>query len=57
MFLFPQTTISALIEFAEANAIDLTIVGPEGPLAAGIVDEFRAQGLKIMGPSRCGLAA
>ena len=42
----------ALMQFAEANAIDLTIVGPEGPLAAGIVDEFERRGLKIMGPSR-----
>ncbi len=42
----------SLIEFAQTNAIDMTIVGPEGPLAAGIVDEFEGRGLKIMGPSR-----
>jgi phosphoribosylamine--glycine ligase len=42
----------SLIQFAEANAIDLTIVGPEGPLAEGIVDEFERRGLKIVGPSR-----
>ena len=42
----------SLIRFAQANAIDMTIVGPEGPLAEGIVDEFERQGLKIMGPSR-----
>lgn len=41
-----------LMEFAQANAVDLTIVGPEGPLAAGIVDEFESRGLKIMGPSK-----
>jgi phosphoribosylamine--glycine ligase len=41
----------ALLQFARENGIDLTIVGPEGPLAAGIVDEFQRQGLKIMGPS------
>jgi phosphoribosylamine--glycine ligase len=42
----------SLIEFAEARAIDMTIVGPEGPLAAGIVDAFEDRGLKVMGPSR-----
>jgi phosphoribosylamine--glycine ligase len=43
---------SALIDFARANAIDLTIVGPELPLASGIVDEFQDRDLKIVGPSR-----
>jgi len=43
---------SALIEFAQSREIDLTIVGPEGPLANGIVDEFERAGLKIVGPSR-----
>ena len=42
----------ALIEFALARKIDLTVVGPEGPLANGVVDEFERNGLKIMGPSR-----
>lgn len=42
---------SSLIEFVRATGIDLTIVGPEGPLAAGIVDEFQCSGLKIVGPS------
>jgi phosphoribosylamine--glycine ligase len=42
----------ALIEFALSNAIDLTIVGPEVPLANGIVDEFQNRGLKIVGPSQ-----
>ncbi|MGB5398296.1 MAG: phosphoribosylamine--glycine ligase, partial [Gammaproteobacteria bacterium] len=44
--------IPALIEFAQANAVGLTIVGPEAPLVAGIVDEFCAAGLKIFGPSK-----
>lgn len=42
---------SALAEFAEHQEIDLTFVGPEAPLAAGIVDMFEAQGLPIVGPS------
>ena len=42
----------SLIEFAQTKAIDLTIVGPEGPLAEGVVDEFERHGLKIVGPSR-----
>src|SRR2546421_699595 len=46
------TDQSSLIEFVRANAIDLTIVGPEGPLAEGIVDVFESSGLMIMGPSR-----
>lgn len=44
--------ISALADFAKAERIDLTIVGPEDPLAAGIVDEFDRRGLRIFGPSR-----
>ncbi|HXM34309.1 MAG TPA: phosphoribosylamine--glycine ligase [Pyrinomonadaceae bacterium] len=46
------TDIAALVQFASAEAIDLTFVGPEGPLAAGIVDEFDVRGLAIAGPSR-----
>jgi phosphoribosylamine--glycine ligase len=42
----------ALMDFALANAIDLTVVGPEAPLANGIVDEFQNRGLKIVGPSQ-----
>ena len=42
----------ALREWAQANGIDLTVVGPEAPLAAGVVDEFRAHGLAIFGPTR-----
>jgi len=44
--------IPALFSFAKDNAIDLTIVGPEAPLVAGIVDTFRDGGLRIFGPSR-----
>ena len=47
----PVTDQSSLINFARSNAIDLTIVGPEGPLAEGIVDRFEGSGLKIVGPS------
>ena len=48
----PITDIQALADFAEHNKIHLTVVGPEAPLAAGIVDVFRARGLKIFGASR-----
>lgn len=41
-----------LAEFAQRSSIDLTVVGPEGPLAAGIVDEFEARGLRIVGPNQ-----
>jgi phosphoribosylamine--glycine ligase len=44
--------ISALVQFASDQAIDLTFVGPEGPLAAGIVDAFEARNLVIAGPSK-----
>src|SRR6185295_2313964 len=40
------------IAFALDNRIALTIVGPEAPLAAGVVDAFRAAGLKIFGPTK-----
>ncbi len=43
---------AALKAFALRECIDLTIVGPEGPLVAGIVDEFQAAGLRCFGPSR-----
>jgi phosphoribosylamine--glycine ligase len=42
----------ALAEFAEAKDIDLTVVGPEGSLAKGIVDAFEKRGLKIFGPRK-----
>lgn len=43
---------SDLISFAKENQIDLTIVGPEDPLTAGIVNEFQEAGLKIFGPKK-----
>lgn len=42
----------ALMAFVEGNAVDLTIVGPEAPLVAGIVDAFAARGLRCFGPRR-----
>jgi phosphoribosylamine--glycine ligase len=42
----------ALVAFARDNAIDLVIVGPEVPLAAGLADDLRAAGVKVFGPSR-----
>jgi phosphoribosylamine--glycine ligase len=46
------TDVVALREWAQAEKIALTVVGPEGPLAAGVVDEFRAYGLRIFGPTQ-----
>ncbi|MCH7529325.1 MAG: phosphoribosylamine--glycine ligase, partial [Candidatus Marinimicrobia bacterium] len=42
----------ALARFARAEEIELTVVGPEGPLAAGLVDYFQSEGLSIFGPSQ-----
>ncbi|MDQ0178171.1 phosphoribosylamine--glycine ligase [Bacillus chungangensis] len=47
-----ETQISELVDFAKKEAIDLTIVGPENPLLAGIVNEFEAAGLKVFGPRK-----
>lgn len=44
--------IPALVDFAQRNKINLTVVGPEAPLAMGIVDEFQKQKLKIFGPNK-----
>jgi len=46
------TDIATLIEFARTKQVELTIVGPEAPLALGIVDQFQAAGLRCFGPSR-----
>ena len=46
------TDIPALRKWALEQKIVLTVVGPEGPLAAGVVDDFRAHGLRIFGPTR-----
>ncbi len=48
----PLTDKVALRAWAQANGIGLTVVGPEAPLAAGVVDEFRAHGLAIFGPTQ-----
>jgi phosphoribosylamine--glycine ligase len=48
----PVSDIPALVEFARREDIGLTVVGPEAPLAAGVVDAFRAAGLKIFGPTQ-----
>jgi phosphoribosylamine---glycine ligase len=45
------TDIAALVDFAREKSVDLTIVGPDDPLAAGVVDEFTRAGLKIFGPN------
>jgi phosphoribosylamine--glycine ligase len=46
------TDVKALADFAQAEKIALTVVGPEQPLAAGVVDEFRARGLRVFGPTK-----
>ncbi len=46
------TDVPALFAFAGDRGIDLTVVGPEAPLAAGVVDTFRDGGLRIFGPTR-----
>ena len=46
------TDIPALVDLAKRRGIDLTVVGPEAPLVAGIVDAFTAAGLRIFGPTR-----
>jgi len=48
----PATDLGELAGFAEREGIDLTVVGPEQPLAAGIVDLFQERGLKAFGPTR-----
>lgn len=47
-----DSDIENLLKFAKENKIDLTIVGPEIPLVAGIVDVFEKEGLKIFGPNK-----
>jgi phosphoribosylamine---glycine ligase len=48
----PITDLQELANFAKRESIHLTVVGPEAPLAAGIVDVFRNQGLRIFGPTQ-----
>ncbi len=47
-----QSDFANLVAFAKDNKIDLTIVGPDDPIADGIVDEFEKAGLKVFGPSK-----
>jgi phosphoribosylamine--glycine ligase len=47
-----QNDFAALVTFAKENKIDLTIIGPDDPVAEGIVDEFEKAGLKVFGPSK-----
>ena len=46
------TDIIALLELAKAEDVDIVLVGPEAPLAAGLVDVFRAAGVPVFGPTR-----
>jgi len=48
----PITQVDALVDFAIQENIALTVVGPEAPLSQGVVDAFRANGLKIFGPTK-----
>ncbi len=48
----PITDFAALADFVKTERIALTVVGPEGPLAAGVVDLFRERGLRVFGPTR-----
>ena len=48
----PESDIARLADFVKTNDVRFTVVGPEAPLAAGIVDYFRANGLKIFGPTK-----
>ncbi|MFT8319603.1 MAG: phosphoribosylamine--glycine ligase [Bacillus sp. (in: firmicutes)] len=47
-----ETDVDKLVDFALTNSIDLTIVGPEVPLLAGVVDKFEDAGLKVFGPKQ-----
>ena len=47
-----EDNFSAIADFAETEKIDLTVVGPEDPLARGIVDVFQARGLRAFGPDQ-----
>ena len=48
----PAGDLKALVRFAKENRIDLTVVGPDDPLAAGIVDLFAAEKLRAFGPMK-----
>ena len=46
------TDVEALLDFARKNGVDLTVVGPEAALAAGVVNRFQEEGLRIFGPTK-----
>ncbi len=48
------TDVQALADFAKEKCVDLTVVGPEASLAAGVADAFKAEGLRIFGPTKAG---
>jgi phosphoribosylamine--glycine ligase len=48
----PVSDLTALVRFAKENRVDLTVVGPDDPLAAGIVDLFRRENLRAFGPDK-----
>jgi phosphoribosylamine---glycine ligase len=48
----PANDLAALVRFAKGNRIGLTVIGPDDPLAAGIVDLFEAEGFRVFGPSQ-----
>jgi phosphoribosylamine--glycine ligase len=48
----PATDLQALVRFAKENEIGLTVIGPDDPLAGGIVDLFESEGLRVFGPSK-----
>ena len=48
----PANDLPALVRFARENQIGLTVIGPDDPLAVGIVDLFEAEGLRVFGPSK-----
>jgi phosphoribosylamine--glycine ligase len=52
LFNIELSKIEDLIQFAKRESISMTVVGPEAPLSEGIVDAFRAEGLRIFGPAK-----
>jgi phosphoribosylamine---glycine ligase len=48
----PSDSVSGLLGLAQAQRVDLTVVGPEAPLVAGLADAFRSAGLRVFGPSK-----
>lgn len=48
----PSDSVTQIVNWAEGEKVDLTIVGPEAYLAAGVVDEFQRRGMKVVGPTK-----